>query len=84
MTAIVLFWVAIGTTLYCYAGYPLVLWIAKQFHRKQAQTQTEPTFPDVTLIVAAYNEEQCVEQKMQNTLALQYPPEKLRIMWGLR
>lgn len=81
MIAIALFWVAIGTTLYCYAGYPLVLWIAKQFHRKQAQTQTEPTFPDVTLIVAAYNEEQCVVQKMQNTLALQYPPEKLRIMW---
>ncbi|MBR7067737.1 MAG: glycosyltransferase family 2 protein [Bacteroidales bacterium] len=80
-SAIALFWVAIGTTLYCYAGYPLVLWIAKQFRRKQAQTQTEPTFPDVTLIVAAYNEEQCVEQKMQNTLALQYPPEKLRIMW---
>lgn len=81
MTALALFWVAIGTTLYCYAGYPLVLWIAKYFFRKNQQTPTEQQFPDVTLIVAAYNEEQCVAQKMQNTLALQYPPEKLRIMW---
>lgn len=81
MTAIALFWVAIGTTLYCYAGYPLVLWIAKQFLRKNQPLSTEQQFPDVTLIVAAYNEEQCVVQKMQNTLALQYPPEKLRIMW---
>lgn len=81
MTAIALFWVAIGTALYCYAGYPLVLWIAKVFFCKNQQTPTELLFPEVTLIVAAYNEEQCVVQKMQNTLALQYPPEKLRIMW---
>lgn len=81
MTALALFWVAIGTTLYCYAGYPLVLWIAKVFFCKNQQAPTEPLSPNVTLIVAAYNEEQCVVQKMQNTLALQYPPEKLRIMW---
>lgn len=34
--------------------------------------------PDVTLLVAAYNEADCIEQKLRNSLDLDYPAGKLR------
>jgi cellulose synthase/poly-beta-1,6-N-acetylglucosamine synthase-like glycosyltransferase len=36
--------------------------------------------PDVTVIVAAYNEETVIERRLENLLALDYPPEKLRVV----
>jgi len=37
--------------------------------------------PEVTLFIAAYNEEDIVEEKMINCRALNYPKDKLRIVW---
>jgi Glycosyltransferases, probably involved in cell wall biogenesis len=37
--------------------------------------------PEVTLFITAWNEEDMVDQKMRNTYALEYPKDKLRIMW---
>src|ERR1700712_5945897 len=34
--------------------------------------------PDVTLVVAAYNEADCITQKLRNSLDLEYPAGKLR------
>ena len=34
--------------------------------------------PDVTLVVAAYNEDDCIERKLRNSLDLDYPAGKLR------
>lgn len=37
--------------------------------------------PDVTLFIAAYNEEEVVDEKMENCYQLDYPKDKLNIIW---
>ena len=37
--------------------------------------------PELTLFIAAYNEEDVVDEKMRNCLALDYPANKLHILW---
>ncbi len=73
-----LFWLSVGSILYTYAGYPLLLALA-------ARLRPSPTFPPtplptVTLLIAAYNEEAVIAEKLDNCLALDYPPERLQLL----
>lgn len=81
----ILFWTLFFGSFYSYFGYPLFLWLLIQIKRlfqKNKQTPSIPTHvPDVTLIIPAYNEKEIVDEKMQNTLALNYPMERLHIIW---
>lgn len=81
------FWIALGVVFYTYIGYGLVLGILVFARRRLDQgVRTEPApdqpfEPDVTLLVAAYNEEDCILDKVRNTLALDYPREKLHLLF---
>lgn len=78
------FYVSIAVLFYCYAGYGILLFFINAFTNLFAKKSTEKTtdeLPHVTLIVAAYNEELILEQKVINTLALDYPVEKLSIIF---
>ncbi len=55
-----------------------MLWILGCF-RKRPVVRARIT-PEVSLIIAAYNEEQRIQKKLENTLALDYPKEKLQII----
>ncbi|HTQ65283.1 MAG TPA: glycosyltransferase family 2 protein [Puia sp.] len=37
--------------------------------------------PEITMVVAAYNEESFIEKKIQNSLTLDYPPDKLKLIF---
>ncbi len=80
----VLFWFFLGIILYAYIGYTIVLLVIAainrlfQFHRQHLQ---EHFLPEVTLLVPAYNEAGYVIRKVNNTLELDYPKEKLKIIW---
>lgn len=77
-----LLWGSVGFVLYVYLGYPLLLallalgWGEKRPFSPQPNAQ----LPTVTLIIAAYNEEAVIATKLQNTLALDYPADKLQII----
>lgn len=74
----VLLWGSIAVLAYIYAGYPLlVLTLGRLFPRRVLQG---PTLPTVTAIVAAYNEDQHIESKLHNILALDYPPDRLDVI----
>jgi cellulose synthase/poly-beta-1,6-N-acetylglucosamine synthase-like glycosyltransferase len=45
------------------------------------QPYSEDYEPDVTLFIPAYNELDCIEQKIKNSFQLDYPPEKIRFLW---
>ncbi len=49
---------------------------------QERRAPPSPTLPDVTLVIAAYNEETCIGQKIANSLALDYPRERLEIVVG--
>ena len=64
--------------LYTYAGYPLLVWIYSRLRPKRVRrNDIEPT---VSFVITAYNEEKDLARKLKNTLALDYPKEKLEII----
>jgi cellulose synthase/poly-beta-1,6-N-acetylglucosamine synthase-like glycosyltransferase len=75
----VVFWVAVGLLLYTHLAYPLVLaGLARLTRRPPAPRATE--LPSVSLIVAAHDEEDVIEAKVRDALALDYPRELLEVI----
>jgi len=74
-----LFWIIIALIFYVYFGYPFLLFILSKL-RPVLQVETAKISPNVSLIIAAYNEEKTIAQKIENSLKLDYPPEKLEII----
>ena len=76
----ILFWTGLLLLLYTYIGYALVLTIISWFRRSYAAPHfTDDQLPDVTVLIAAYNEEDFIEDKINNTLSLDYPMDKLSV-----
>jgi cellulose synthase/poly-beta-1,6-N-acetylglucosamine synthase-like glycosyltransferase len=73
-----LFWISSGFVIYVYAGYPLLLWLLQAVFRSSPRRQ--PIEPSVSLLVAAYNEAAVIADKLRNSLALDYPADKLEIV----
>jgi cellulose synthase/poly-beta-1,6-N-acetylglucosamine synthase-like glycosyltransferase len=73
-----LFLASLGLCLYVYFGYPFILWLASRFRSRPVRRG--PTRPPVTLVIAAFNEESVIAAKIENSLALDYPPEKLEVV----
>ena len=73
-----LFWLSFGLLTYIYAGYPLLVGaLARLFGRAPAAAEATP---EVTLFIPAYNEAAHLEAKLRNSLALDYPRERLAIV----
>jgi cellulose synthase/poly-beta-1,6-N-acetylglucosamine synthase-like glycosyltransferase len=73
-----IFWLSVLSILYTYAGYPLLLAILSRF-RSRVNSYTDTT-PFVTLLIAAYNEEEVIASKIKNCLELDYPAHRLQIL----
>jgi len=73
-----LFWISVAFPLYVYVGFPLLLWLLQAFVRRPPRKA--PIEPSVSLLVAAYNEAAVIADKIRNSLALDYPTEKLEIL----
>ncbi len=82
-----IFWITLLLAFYTYFGYGLLLYILvkiKEFIYPKRQISTiEPleNYPSVCLFIAAYNEQDIVDAKMQNCNSLNYPKDKLNILW---
>jgi len=80
-----LFWTLAFIVVYTYIGYGLVLYllvrIRRIFRRNKTTTVANDYQPDVTLFISAYNEKDYVQSKMNNSLQLNYPKDKLKIVW---
>src|SRR2546426_7014097 len=76
--AAVAWWVAVALLLYVYAGYPLLLAALALFSRRR---RPEPgCLPTLSILIAAHNEEAGIEKKLEQTLTLDYPPDKMEIL----
>ena len=75
------FWIGAAAILYTHLGYPLVLRALLALRRRPTLspgTWDEP--PRVSLIVAAFDEEEVIAAKVANALALEYPRERLELI----
>ncbi len=75
MTIEILFWLFIFLIFYAYLGYPLLLVVLAVFLLKPVEKRD--ITPAVSLLISAYNEEKAIKQKIENSLSLDYPGEKL-------
>jgi cellulose synthase/poly-beta-1,6-N-acetylglucosamine synthase-like glycosyltransferase len=76
--AIVLFWLCLATLFYAYAGYPILLAIIALFRNRPRANLGY--FPTISVLIAAYNEESSIRNKIEQTLSLDYPADKLEIL----
>ena len=78
LAAELVFWLGAAALFYTYVGYPLLL-LAVSTLRPRPVRKAEHT-PSVTVIITAYNEERDLAAKLENTLALDNPKEKVEII----
>jgi len=76
-----LFWIAFFFISYTYLGYAIVIFVLSKLKKqyKSFRHVADKDLPEVTLLIAAYNEELCIEDKIVNSLNLDYPKDKLSI-----
>ncbi|MEO1633097.1 MAG: glycosyltransferase family 2 protein, partial [Bacteroidota bacterium] len=84
------FWLAVAVIVYTYVGYGVVLWMLVKVRDALGLSPRQPDLadpevaayePEVTLVVAAYNEERDILQKLENSLAQDYPKDKLKLLF---
>ena len=87
LTLKILFWACLLIVFYTYIGYGILLYIIIRLKRlfwgkpQKTAPPSDDELPTMTLMICAYNEEDVVAEKMANTLAIDYPRDKFRIMW---
>lgn len=76
------FWIAVGLIAYTHLGYPPILWVLARLRRRPtlAQPRRFDELPSVSLIVAAFDEQEVIAAKVANALALDYPRERLQLI----
>ena len=80
----IIFWVLLFIVFYAYLGYGIFLFIMVRIKRLIAPDKKNYNLeyePEVTLFVAAYNEKDYVDAKVENSFSLEYPSEKVRQVW---
>lgn len=80
----IIFIASLAITFYSYVGYGLVLYLlvlVKRLSAKKQEVNTRKFEPEVTMLVAAYNEQDYVAQKVKNSQNLDYPEHKIKHVW---
>jgi cellulose synthase/poly-beta-1,6-N-acetylglucosamine synthase-like glycosyltransferase len=76
---LIFFALCIALILWVYIGYPLFLLVVTRLTKGRPVRRNAIT-PPVTLIISAYNEGRIIRRKLENSLALDYPRDRLEIM----
>jgi cellulose synthase/poly-beta-1,6-N-acetylglucosamine synthase-like glycosyltransferase len=75
-----LFWTSSALIVHTHVGYTALLWLANRARRDEPASNTAGYEPRVSVIVAAYDEEDVIARKVENVLALDYPRERLELI----
>lgn len=75
---LIVFIFSLSVLLYTFFGYPVVLGILSSLFA--GRVSKREFYPSVSLIISAYNEERVIREKMENSIGLDYPMEKLEII----
>ncbi len=76
--AATVFWLAAAAAAYTWAGYPLLLGLVARL----APPRVHPPgrLPRLSVLIAAHNEADVIEAKLQSTLRQRYPPDRLEVI----
>jgi cellulose synthase/poly-beta-1,6-N-acetylglucosamine synthase-like glycosyltransferase len=72
-------WLGVAWLIYVYAGYPLLLGLIGLVARVRTRAR-EGRWPSVSVLIAARNEEKDIGWKIRETLAWEYPADRLEVL----
>ncbi|HSN71991.1 MAG TPA: glycosyltransferase family 2 protein, partial [Steroidobacteraceae bacterium] len=81
-----LFWSSVLMVAYTYAIYPVLMLLMGQRRSSEGAVQdatvADRDWPDVDVVIAAYNEESHIVERLTNLLDQHYPAHRLRVLVG--
>jgi len=78
--SIALFWILFGIVFYTYIGYGILMYTLISLRKPKSLIELKVQSPYVVHIIAAFNEEDFIEEKIKNAIAVDYPKEKYKII----
>jgi len=78
----ILLWGCFAAVVYAYAGYPALVYFMSRLiaRRRPVPNLRDEDLPTVSLLLAAYNEEDVIDGRIRNALAANYPTDRLEIV----
>lgn len=81
----IIFWLSLIIIFYSYLGYGIILWLYLKTRTFFCKNKPLPINyfdfePDVTLVIATFNEELIIKEKIENSFNINYPKNKLKII----
>jgi cellulose synthase/poly-beta-1,6-N-acetylglucosamine synthase-like glycosyltransferase len=78
IAAAVVFWTCLAVCVYIYFGYPALLWVLSRV-RPRPVAEADIT-PSATFVICCYNEQDVIASKIENTLSLDYPADRIEVL----
>src|ERR1043165_6127197 len=82
---VAILWISLFIIFYSFFGYGILLYfivkLKRIFKGKRQLPENGVNWPTLTVIVSAYNEEDCIADKIENTLSLEYPKDKVQYIF---
>lgn len=75
------FWISLFIVFYTYIGYGILLLVLVKLFAKKKAIPENAELPGLTLIIAAYNEEAYIREKIENSLQVSYPADKIKYLF---
>lgn len=80
--SMIIFILSVFLIAYTYVLYPFLLLLVSRFVRRRAGHDLGGDYPLVSVVIAAHDEEKVIEEKIRNTLSLDYPEDKIEVLIG--
>jgi cellulose synthase/poly-beta-1,6-N-acetylglucosamine synthase-like glycosyltransferase len=78
--ALILFWGALALIVYAYFLFPLLVVLRGMLVKRPYRSEDVQPLPLVSVVIAAYNEEKEIGEKLNNILSLEYPRDRLEVI----
>ncbi|RNL52570.1 glycosyltransferase family 2 protein [Pedobacter jejuensis] len=81
---IIAFWISLFLIIYTFVGYGFLLLLLVKIKRrftKPFSFSNDAELPTVTILVAAWNEQDIIDEKVLNTIDLDYPKNKMQVIF---
>lgn len=79
---LIVFWCACALVGYTYVGYPLGIWLLSLLRPADERKANDPTeWPAVSVVIAVHNEAARIDRKLKNLAELDYPPDRLHVLF---
>ena len=82
ITLQLIFWFCLSLVAYTYLMFPMILKLLAGKRQLKAASFEEKEMPEISLLIAAHNEEKMIGEKIQTVLAGNYPENKMEVLVG--